>query len=372
MSSVVIRLLTFPSANFSSRSFLMPVLKDVEDFSLTVAPFRTTKPSVVTNPTADTPPTFKYNFSKLIIMDNDEIKKLIERIIQDLGDDKPISGVLLKAQIVAANLGNENFSTWIKNEQNGYPNSMDIPDYRILNAIVKADISQPLGMVCNCTIPPGMFENEQLNDLLSRARIWQSLFEIENMCKTKPSGNFSINCPVIVYSEVNRYVRGNVQNVRQEFPVSSLASIADIFKSKLLSFFIEIDKKLEAGVDFSSIGKESVNQIMTTYNINSAVANIGDGTINTGDIIGNDITQYVTDHCKQETFMKILSAIKDVVEKSGNAELMEQVNDIQEECKKAHWSKKLLKTTLNALKGIATGVVVDQLSPLIANALALL
>lgn len=306
-------------------------------------------------------------------MENSELKKLIETIIQDLGDDKPVKGILLKAQIVAAKLGNENFATWIKNEQNGYPNPMNLPDYRILNTIIKADVAQPLGIVCNnCTIPHGIFENEQLNDLLTQARIWQSLFEIENMCNIKQSGNFSINCPIFVYSEVNKHVRGKVQNVRQEFPVSSLASIADIFKSKLLSFFIEIDKKLEAGVDFSSIGKESVNQIMTTYNINSAVANIGDGTINTGDIIGNDITQYVTDHCKQETFMKILSAIKDVVEKSGNAELMEQVNDIQEECKKAHWSKKLLKTTLNALKGIATGVVVDQLSPLIANALALL
>lgn len=316
--------------------------------------------------------TFKYNFSKLIIMDNDEIKKLIERIIQDLGDDKPISGVLLKAQIVAANLGNENFSTWIKNEQNGYPNSMDIPDYRILNAIVKADISQPLGMVCNCTIPPGMFENEQLNDLLSRARIWQSLFEIENMCKTKPSGNFSINCPVIVYSEVNRYVRGNVQNVRQEFPVSSLESIVDIFKTKLLSFFIEIDKKLEAGVDFLSIGKESINQIMTTYNINSAVTNIGEGSVNTGDIIENDITQYVTDQKQQEKFKEIISGIKDLVEQTGNVELMEQVNDIQEECKKTNWSKKLLKTTLNAIKGIANGVIANQLSPLVADALALL
>lgn len=305
-------------------------------------------------------------------MGNSELKKLIETIIQDLGDNRPVKGILLKAQIVAAQLENENFTTWIKNEQNGYPNSMELPNYRILGAIVKADVVQPLGIINNCTIPPGIFENDQLDDLLTKARIWHSLFEIENMCNTKQGGNFSINCPVFVYSEINKHVRGKVQNVRQEFPVSSLASIADIFKSKLLSFFIEIDKKMEAGVDFSSIGKESVNQIMTTYNINSAVANIGEGTVNTGNIIGNDVTQYVTDHCKQEKFMEILSAIKNVVEKSGNAELMEQVNDIHEECKKSHWSKKILKTTLNALKGIATGVVVDQLSPLIANALALL
>lgn len=48
------------------------------------------------------------------------------------------------------------------------------------------------------------------------------------------------------------------------------------------------------------------------------------------------------------------------------------VNDINQECKKTNWSKKLLKTTLNAMKGIATDVIADQLSPLVANALALL
>lgn len=43
----------------------------------------------------------------MYIMGNGELKKLIERIIQDLGDDKPINSILLKAQIVAANLENE-------------------------------------------------------------------------------------------------------------------------------------------------------------------------------------------------------------------------------------------------------------------------
>lgn len=175
----------------------------------------------------------------MYIMGNGELKKLIERIIQDLGDDKPINSILLKAQIVAANLENENFSTWIRNEQNGYPNLMEVPDYRVLNAIIKADVFQPyVGTYNNCTIPPGIFSNEKLNDLMTQARIRQSLFEIEKMCKDKPNGNFSINCPAIVYSEINKHVRGKAQGVRQEFSVASLASIVDIFKTKLLAFLL--------------------------------------------------------------------------------------------------------------------------------------
>ena len=174
-----------------------------------------------------------------------------------------------------------------------------------------------------------MLTNEKLNDLMTQARIRQSLFEIEKMCKDKPNGNFSINCPAIVYSEINKHVRGKAQGVRQEFPVSSLASIVDMFKTKLLSFFIDLDKKLEAGVDFLNLDKEEITQIMKTYNINSVVTNLGDGVVNTGNIVGNNITQYVTDPCQQEKFKEILSEIENIVDLENNMATIETIQDDQ-------------------------------------------
>ena len=58
------------------------------------------------------------------------MKEIINKIIQDLGDDKPIKGILLKAQIVASKLGNNDFEMWIRNEQNGYPDAKNLPDLR--------------------------------------------------------------------------------------------------------------------------------------------------------------------------------------------------------------------------------------------------
>ena len=89
------------------------------------------------------------------------IKDIIDKIIQDLGDDKPIKGILLKTQIVASQLNNKEFEEWIKSEQNGYSDAKNLPDYRVLGAIVKANVFQPyIGLYQNCTIPPGIFENE--------------------------------------------------------------------------------------------------------------------------------------------------------------------------------------------------------------------
>ena len=68
------------------------------------------------------------------------IKDIINKIIQDLGDDRPIKGILLKAQIVASQLNNKEFEEWIKSEQNGYSDAKNLPDYRVLGAIVKANV----------------------------------------------------------------------------------------------------------------------------------------------------------------------------------------------------------------------------------------
>ena len=69
------------------------------------------------------------------------IKDIIDKIIQDLGDDKPIKGILLKAQIVASQLNNKEFEEWIKSEQNGYSDAKNLPDYRVLIVVFTTNYS---------------------------------------------------------------------------------------------------------------------------------------------------------------------------------------------------------------------------------------
>lgn len=302
------------------------------------------------------------------------MKAMINKIIQDLGDDRPIKGILLKTQIVASRLGNEDFETWIKNEQNSYPNAENIPDYRILNAIVKADVTQPfVGMYKNVTIPQGVFDEDIINDYMSHVRIIQSLSEIENICSGKKNGNLSVNSPAIAYSEVNKYVNGNAERVWQEFPISSLAGIVDIFKSKLLSFFLDLDKKINAGVDFSKIeGQKEIKNIMNNYYINSVVANTGDGTVNTGDICENAPTLYISDQSQKDKLQSIITQLEEKASNIDNPDLRMAVDTIKEECAKPSWCKKTLNLAFNAIQGIATGIAANQLTPIVAQALTLL
>ncbi len=302
------------------------------------------------------------------------MKEIVDRIIQDLGEDKSIRGILLKAQIVASKLNNEDFRTWIDNEQNGYPDAENIPNYRILNATVKADLSIPfMGYVNNYTIPAGIYDDPIIEECMCKVRIKNSLQEIETIYENKNSGDISVNLPAMAYAEVNKHISGNVEKLKQEFPVSSLIHIVDIFKSKLLSFFLDLEKEIGVGIDFSKIeGQEKINQIMNNYYINSVVANTGSGSVNTGDLNDNTAVQNISDLEQKEKFLALIAQLKEEAGKINNTNLNETIDVITEECTKPSWAKKTLRLALNAVQGIATGIAANQLTPIVASALALL
>lgn len=302
------------------------------------------------------------------------MKELINKIIQDLGEEKSIKTILLKSQIIASKLNNKDFEEWIHNEQNGYPTTESIPKYRRLNATVKADISIPFhGIYKNYTIPNGIFPDQFINDCMYHVDIVQSLSEIENLFDNKDGGMLSVDCPAIAYNEVSKYVRGNVERVWQEFSRASLAGVLNAFKSKLLSFFLDLDKKIDAGIDFSKIeGQKEINQIMNTYNINAVVANTGNGTISTGDISENNPAFYISDAEQQKVIQSLVDQLIIESNKINNEDLQMAVEAITEECKKSSWGKKALKLALNAVKGVATGVIANQLTPITTQLLALI
>lgn len=302
------------------------------------------------------------------------MKDKINRIIQDLGDDKPIRSILLKSQILAAELGNKEFEKWISNEQNGYPDAKDIPDYRILPAILKADISQPFGgMYQNYPIPTGLSDDDTINDYMGHIRIVNSLSEIENLCIGKTNGTLTCSVPASVYAYVQTYIRGDVQRVIQEFSVSSCLGIIDKFKSKLLSFFLDLDKELKAGLDFNKIeGQSQIDKIMNNYYINATVVHTGNGEINTGDISNNSPTLHIEDANLKEQIDELVSRLKDEIAKYDDDDLKTALETITDECRKPSWAKKTLKLAFNAIQGIATGIAANQLTPIVSQALTLL
>lgn len=294
------------------------------------------------------------------------MKKLIDSIIQDLGDDKPIKGILLKAQIIAHKLGNQTFKDWIYNEQNGYPDYDNLPKYRVVKASLKADIFQPyVKTVKNFPIPYGILD-EKYDDYVYNVKLTESLFKIENLC-SRANSVLSIECPTVLYQEVNQHINGNIERLWQECSKSSCLDIVNIFKSKLLEFFLELGED----IDFTNLEEQKkISNIVNNYHINSIVTNTGNGTINTRDISDNKVL--ITDVEEQNKIRVAIEELRNVITQSNNKELNASVEKVIEECKKPSWSKKVLSETLNAMKDIAVSVMADQLIPIISKCVELL
>ncbi len=300
------------------------------------------------------------------------MKDLINNIIQDLGDDKPIKGILLKAQIVASNLGNKEFETWINNEQNGYPDLLNIPDYRVLNASIKVDIFRPLlGVIKNFPIPIGTLQDDNINECLYHVRICYSLSEIEHLCDTTDGDCLSFICPAMIFPAINSCIQnGEAQSVRQEVALSSVQNIIDKFKSKLLTFFLELDKKIDTDIDFSKI--ESQKEITQIMNVQAVVANFGNGSVSTGNISGNINDLYVSSVDQKEEINDLVRQLQKEVDCSNNADLKVAMDTINAECQKPSWAKSTLNLAFNAIKGIASGIAANKLTPIVNKALDLL
>lgn len=302
------------------------------------------------------------------------MRELIKKVIADLSDDKPIQGILLKVQVIAHKLHNEEFIQWVHQEQNGYSDVKNLPEYRILDAIVKADIQIPfMGYMQNYTIPAGIYEDDKINTLMSRVYVTQSLYEIEQLCAQGNKGHLIKPLHAMAYAEVNKYVSGDVQRVWQELSVSSLLGVHNNFKSKLLAFFLDMEDQIEGGLDFSSIeSQQKISQMVTNNYINATIANVGSGNVTTGDVTNNNVYQTITLDSEKDSIKAILAQIEELVQEEGDSEMNEVYTAIQQEVEKNSWGKKTLKMALNALKGIANGVIVNKITPLVDEVLALL
>ena len=109
--------------------------------------------------------------------------------------------------------------------------------------------------------------------------------------------------------------------------------------------------------------------------VNATIANVGSGSIQTGDVSGNSTNMTVSPKVREE-MQEIVGKLSDIVSSLDNKDLHETLITINDEINKPNWCKKTLKMAFNALGGIATGIATNiatnQVAPLVAQALALL
>lgn len=306
------------------------------------------------------------------------LKSLVDSVISDLTENKSIESILLKTQTISHYLKDEEFSTWIKHELNGYgDDEYPLPDYRKINCIVKVDISQPFGrMVKNYPFPCEYIKDDKIRERMTHMAVFESLSEIELMMKDDKHGNdLTIAVPqYIVQNYMEKYVEGYILVANQHINMNNIQAVISKFKSLLLTFFLELNDKMNWELNFDVMAtKQIIKQIMVTNNINAAVVATEGSTISTGAVsVENSHIGNVAYSNEQKEFLSVLKDIEKLVKESGNQNLKDSVDIVKAETQKPKWNKKLMTMGLNAIKGIANGFVVKGLMTLVEKAIVIL
>ena len=306
------------------------------------------------------------------------LKSLVDSVISDLTENKSIESILLKTQTISHYLKDEEFSTWIKHELNGYgDDEYPLPDYRKINCIVKVDISQPFGrMAKNYPFPCEYIKDDKIRERMTHMAVFESLSEIELMMKDDKHGNdLTMAVPqYIVQNYMAKYVEGYILVANQHINMNNIQAVISRFKSLLLTFFLELNDKMNWELNFDVMAtKQIIKQIMVTNNINAAVVATEGSTISTGAVsVENSHIGNVAYSNEQKEFLSVLKDIEKLVKESGNQDLKDSVDIVKAETKKPKWNKKLMTMGLNAIKGIANGFVVKGLMTLVEKAIVVL
>lgn len=306
------------------------------------------------------------------------LKSLVDSVISDLTENKSIESILLKTQTISHYLKDEEFTTWIKHELNGYgDDEYPLPDYRKINCIVKVDISQPFGrMAKNYPFPCEYIKDDKIRERMTHMAVFESLSEIELMMKDDKHGNdLTMAVPqYIVQNYMAQYVEGYILVANKHINMNNIQAVISKFKSLLLTFFWEVNDKMNWELNFDVMAtKQIIKQIMVTNNINAAVVATEGSTISTGAVsVENSHIGNVAYSKEQKEFLSVLEEIEKLVKESDNQDLKDSVDIVKAETQKPKWNKKLMTMGLNAIKGVANGFVVKGLMAMVEKAIVML
>ncbi|MCR9382535.1 AbiTii domain-containing protein [Vibrio alginolyticus] len=213
---------------------------------------------------------------------------LLREIQASLISDEPnLGGVLLKLRLLAARLGSDILSDWVKHEMSGYPTDVDLPDYRVIGVSFKGTFSGPFGSgINNAPIPTALVE-QHAGEHWSNHRVRQGIAAIDDLVKSaQESGSLGLDCSnLILLLQGKIYEDYACNDIRGSISRSALVQIQNEVKSRALELTIELEKSVPAAVEIvlvpegtDNIDKSEVSKIInqTIYGNYTEISNSGD------------------------------------------------------------------------------------------------
>ena len=178
----------------------------------------------------------------------------LESIQADLIDhNKSIASTLLKLRLLAAKLGSDELTEWIKYEAEGYPQDAKIPTYRVVPISFSGTFQGLIDRVQNAPIPPLLIKKFAGESWVT-SKIRESAAAVENMASQNDGLHLDLsNLMVVLRGKV--YPDYNPVEIVGFISQTPLIEMSNAIRNRLLEITIEIAKKIPGaeGVELASI-----------------------------------------------------------------------------------------------------------------------
>ncbi len=195
---------------------------------------------------------------------------LVEEIQREAIDSRSDLGSLLrKCKLLASRLDSLPLEEWLLHESNGYPDSVELPEYRLFPLQLKGNFSGPFGSGLRNAPIPIVCIPEPLRESFSHFHCRQSIATVEQLLRDSGSDPLNTSCgDLALILGQNVYERLNCMQVWGEFSVGHLTELINVVRNRILDFSIALCREFPfAGTESergNSIASERVTQIFNT------------------------------------------------------------------------------------------------------------
>jgi hypothetical protein len=198
---------------------------------------------------------------------------LLEEIQKEAVDSGSDVGALLrKCKVLAARLGSQPLEDWLLWESNGYPDDVQVPDYRIWPLQLKGHFSGPFGSGMKNAPIPLICLPEDVREKYEKYECRQSIASIEQLIKGYQKGSLYVPTgDLSVFLGTNVYKGQNCVQAWAEFGVGSLLELLNAVRNRILDFSLAIWKENPNAGDTSTHSGKAIEPARVTQIFNTTV-----------------------------------------------------------------------------------------------------
>jgi hypothetical protein len=210
----------------------------------------------------------------------------ISAIVEQLTvSDSALATPLFETKVLATRIKNDELLKWVNQEIEGYDEDALLPDFRIVEGILKGSYMNGRLKVTNTALPVPQ-GSADVEDLLTKLKLRQSCSALEYLVRpgeTQSAISYSLSGNLIqtlqqMYAEQNPYL--SLYSVHIEASVSAVHDVLSVIRSKLLELMLELEVKF--GETASIADLRSSNTMINNY-VQNIIYNSGsNNVINTG------------------------------------------------------------------------------------------